>query len=179
MSAAAASVQLVLMAAVFPLWVAAGLADWACHRRTRIERTSGLAENLFHWFLLAQMGLAMLAVALLQVDAAILLLVAAAFLAHELTVFIELRYVVPRRQVSPIEQMVHSFMEILPLAVLALLAVAHWDQVLPLLGQAPPDWSLRRKEQPWPPAYLWSAFAAALLFNVLPLAEETRRCLRS
>jgi hypothetical protein len=177
-SAAAASVQLVLMYAVFPLWVAAGLADWACHRHTRIEGTSGLRENLFHWLLLAQMGAAMLAVALLEVNTAILLLVLAAFLAHEFTTWIELQYVVPLRPVGPSEQMVHSFMEILPLAVLGLLAVAHWDQVLALLDQAQPDFSLRGKEQPWPPAYLWSAFAAALAFNLLPMAEETLRCVR-
>src|SRR5690606_8474458 len=62
---------LLLMYAVFPLWVAAGLADWSCHRRTRIEHTSGLAENAFHWALLAQVGLAALAVALLEVNAAV------------------------------------------------------------------------------------------------------------
>ena len=31
-----------LMYGVMPLWIVAGLADWWCHRRTGIERTSGL-----------------------------------------------------------------------------------------------------------------------------------------
>lgn len=176
---AAATAQALLMAAVFPLWVAAGLADWACHRRTRIEHTAGLPENAFHWALFGQMGIAVLAIGLLEVNAAVLLLVFAAFLAHELTTYVELRYAVPRRTVGPLEQMVHSFMELLPLVALALLAVMAWDDVRALFGAGEPDFSLRPKEQPWPAAYLLGAAAAGVVFNVLPLAEETVRCWRN
>jgi|SRR5688572_21407203 len=170
------SARILLMYVLFPLWVAAGLADWACHRRTRIEQTSGLRENLFHWLLLGEVGVAMLAVALLEVNAAILLLVFAAFLAHELTTWIELQYTVPLREVGPTEQMIHSFMELLPLLALALLAVQNWSQVLSLLDESMPDFGLRWKEEPWPAAYLWGALAAAVVLNFLPLAEETWRC---
>src|SRR6185369_15484348 len=156
-----------------------GAADWYCHRRTRIESTTGLKENLFHWLLLAEIGVAMLAVALLEVNAAILLLVFAAFLAHELTVWIELQYAVPLREVGPTEQMIHSFLELLPLLSLALLAVQHWGQVTSLLDEAMPDFGLRWKDEPWPSPYLWSAFAGAALFNGLPLAEESWRCWKS
>ena len=171
--------ELVLMAAVIPLWVLAGLVDWWCHRRTAIERTSGWRENAFHWLLLAQVGIALLTVALLEIDAAVLLLVLAAFLMHEASTFIELRYVVPLREVRPLEQMVHSFMEILPLVVLALLAVLRWDQVAALAGAGAPDFSLRAKGEPWPAAYLASLALAVLLLNVLPLAEEGVRCWRA
>lgn len=37
---------------------------------------------------------------------------------HELTVHWDLHFSVPRREVGPFEQMVHSFMELLPLAPL-------------------------------------------------------------
>src|SRR6478735_11743525 len=160
--------RLVLMYVVFPVWVAAGLADWACHRRTRIESTSGIRENFFHWLLLAEIGVAMLAVALLEVNAAILLLVFACFLAHELTTWIELQFVSPLREVTPTEQMIHSFLEMLPLLSLALLAVGHWGQVLSLLDESMPDFGLRFKDEPWPSAYLWAAFGAAAVFNGLP-----------
>ena len=129
--------RLLTMALVVPLWIAAGLVDWACHRRTRIESTSGLAENLFHWVLLAEGGVALLSAALLEGSAAVLLMVFAAFLAHELTTYVELRYTVPRREVRPFEQMVHSFMELLPLVMLALLAAMQWDQVVALVHGAP------------------------------------------
>jgi hypothetical protein len=178
MSAAGAA-EALLMFAVVPLWIAAGLVDWACHRRTGIERTSGWPESVFHWILFAQGGVVLLAAAFLEVTAGVLLLVSAAFLAHEATAWIELRQVVPLREVRPAEQMVHSFMEILPLAVLALLAVIAWDQARALFGAGVADFDLRAKALPWPPAYLLAAGASVLAFNALPLAEEAVRCLRA
>jgi hypothetical protein len=166
-------VRWILMAGVIPLWILAGLADWACHWRTRIERTSGLTENIFHWVLLGEAGVAVLAAALLEPTAGVLLLVFAAFLAHELTTWVELRYTAPLREIQPVEQMVHSFMEMLPLVMLALLAVVQWE------GLRTPDWDLRAKGDPWPPEYLAGAALAVLLFNVLPMAEEGVRCWRA
>lgn len=171
--------RLLLQYAVVPLWIGSGLLDWWCHRRTGIERTSGLPENAFHWVLLAEGGVALLAAALLEVNAAVLLLGAAAFLAHELTTCLELRYTVPRREVRPFEQMVHSFMELLPLLLLALLAVMRPDQVLAPIDGAAPDFSLRPKNEPWPLSYLAAMFIAVLALNLLPLAEETLRCWRA
>ena len=36
-----------LMYFVMPLWLAAGFADYLCHRATHIERTSGWKESSF------------------------------------------------------------------------------------------------------------------------------------
>src|SRR3712207_5561385 len=127
--------ELVIMVVVIPLWIGAGLADWRCHRRTRIQDTSGLPENVFHWFLLAGAGLGLLATSLLETNAGVLLLVFAGCLAREVTTFVELGYTVTLRDVRPFEQMVHSFMELLPLVLRALLAVGHWGQVQALFGQ--------------------------------------------
>ena len=33
---------------LYPLWLAAGAADYLCHRRTHIERTSGAVESWLH-----------------------------------------------------------------------------------------------------------------------------------
>lgn len=175
----AAAAELVLMAVVVPLWVLAGLADWWCHRRSAIERTSGWPENVFHWVLMGEAGIALLAVALLEIDAGVLLLVFAAYLAHELTTYIELRYAVPRRAVGPLEQMVHSFMELLPLLVLVLAALMQWDQVLALFDAGDPEFAFEPKLAPWPPAYLLGAALAVAVLNVLPLAEEGLRCWRA
>ena len=168
----------ILMFLVFPLWVAAGLADWICHRRTAIERTSGLKENLLHLLMTAEVGLGMLAVALLEINAAVLLMVFAVFIVHELTVYWDLHYSTPLRQVRPFEQMVHSFLEILPLLSLLLLAAAQWDQARALFGfgSGAADISLRPKAEPLPPAFLAGGALAALLLNGVPLLEETWRC---
>lgn len=171
--------ELLVRFGVVPLWIAAGLADWACHRRSAIEHTSGLAENLFHWVLLAEGGAALLATLLLEIDAGVLLVVFAAFVAHELTTYLELRYTVPLRNVGPLEQMVHSLLEILPLVLLALLAAMAWDEVRALFGAGTPDFGLRAKAEPWPATYLLGVAAAVAAFNLLPMAEEGLRCLRA
>jgi len=174
-----AMIQPLLMYVVLPLWMITGLADWACHRRTRIETTGGLRECAFHWVMFLQMGTSTLAVLFLEINAAVLLLGAALFLAHELTVWLELRFVVSRRNVQPVEQMVHSFMEILPLAGLFLLAVLYVERTGLVSAGDGTAWTLRLKEAPLPPAYLIAVLTGATLLNVLPMTEESWRCLRA
>ena len=173
--------HLLLIVAVLPPWVLAGLADWACHRASHIATTSGLRENVLHWIMFVEVGGAVLAMALLEIDAAVLLIVAAAFVLHEATVWIDLHTTLPLRRVSALEQMVHSVQEIFPLLALALLAVAAWDQALALLGlgHAAPDWRLRGKEQPLPAWLLAAGALAVAACNVLPLAQESWACLRA
>jgi hypothetical protein len=175
----AQAAQAILMYVLVPLWIVAGTLDWLCHRRTRIQDTSGLPENAFHWLLLAEGGLVLLSIALLEVNAGVLLLAFAGFLAHELTTYVELRYTVSRRNVQPVEQMIHSFMELMPLAILALLAAMQWEQVLALLGDGTPSLDLRAKDEPWPATWLLACGVAVLALNLLPMAEETLRCLRA
>ncbi|HEY1229517.1 MAG TPA: diguanylate cyclase [Ramlibacter sp.] len=172
---------LLLVTVVYPLWVAAGLADWACHRATCIATTSGLRENLLHQLMFVQMGLAVAAMALLQINAGVLLLVAALFLLHEVTVWWDLRVSLPARCVTAFEQMVHSFQELLPLVSLLLLAAMAWDQSLALigLGTEPVDLRLRWKDDPLPPALLVGGAALAAVCNALPLAQESLACLRA
>jgi hypothetical protein len=66
--------------------------------------------------------------------------------------------------------MVHSFMELLPLAAVLLLVT---------LLQDGPEWSLRLKDDPLPAGYLAGACAAIALFNLVPLLEEAWRCRRA
>ena len=42
---------------LLPLWGIAGFFDWACHRATRIERTSGIKESLMHSLMGMQLGI--------------------------------------------------------------------------------------------------------------------------
>ncbi|MFC8248557.1 hypothetical protein [Streptomyces chartreusis] len=45
-----------LLLGVLPLWVVPGLADWWMHRRTRIERTSGVKESAVHALMMTETG---------------------------------------------------------------------------------------------------------------------------
>ena len=164
--------SLFLAYVAFPLWVAAGFADWICHLRTGIAQTSGLKENLLHLLMFGEIGVGVAAVVLLEINAAVLLLVFIVFVVHELTVYWDLNYSTLVRDVGPFEQMVHSFLEMLPLLSLALLmAVA--------ASEGPVDWSLRLKEQPLPGNYLLAGLLLVGVFNALPLLQETFSCLRA
>ena len=157
------------MYVVLPLWIVAGFVDSCCHRRTAIERTSGARESTFHLAMFMQMGGAALMALLLEPTASMLAVFAALVIAHELTVWLELRFVVGRREVVPFEQMVHSFLEILPMAGLLLLAL-----VPPADGAA----GLRLRRDPLPGPYLATVLGAALVLNLGPLLEERWRCMR-
>jgi len=159
-----------LLYVVYPAWVLAGLLDWACHRATGIAVTSGIKENLLHWLMYAEIAVGMLAVAFLEINAGVLAVVLGVFVVHELTVYWDLDWSTIRRDVGPFEQMVHSFLELLPLASLGILATIAWPHGW--------DLSLRPKEQPFPLDSLLAAGGASVLFNALPLLQETWSCLR-
>ncbi|RZL87702.1 MAG: diguanylate cyclase [Variovorax sp.] len=171
--------QLLLMYAVLPLWLASGVVDWALHRRSAIETTSGTRESALHVLMLAELGIPVLAVLWLEINAGVLALCVAGFVLHELTVYADLRWSVTRRNISPLEQMVHSAQEMLPLVGLALLAVAHWGQAQALIGSGAgsADFAPRLKSVPIPGAYLVSALAGSAVVAALYL-EELARCLR-
>jgi hypothetical protein len=169
--------QALLMYVIFPLWVGAGLADWWCHRRTAIETTTGLRESLTHIVLFGQMALGGLAILFLEINMAALALLSALFLSHELTTWWELRWVRGQRELRAGEQMIHSFLELLPLFVLLSLLVLHFERFGPW-QQAEP-WRWQWKATPLPPAYLLLSCGAVFALNLLPLLEELRRCWRA
>lgn len=169
-----------LMYFIVPLWLAAGVADWLIHRRAGIEHNAGPKESMLHLLMLAEMGLPVLAVLFLQVNALVLLFMIAAFLVHEATAMWDVSYAVTRRVVTPLEQHIHSFLEMLPLMALSMVALLHWPQFTALLGIGPEtaDFSLRWKESPLPRYYVLWLMAAIVLFELLPYGEEFLRTLR-
>ena len=88
----------------------------------------------------------------------------------------ELRYVVQLRNVRPSEQMVHSFLEVIPLALIAVIAVDVAIQVR-VSGSA---WtfSLRSFGAIGPVRILAPCGAAGLLLVLGPFTEEALRCYR-
>jgi hypothetical protein len=174
------AVQFSLLYAVPPVWLAASLADWACHRYSRIERTAGVKESLIHLLLLSEMGLPVLATVFLEITSPVILLMIAAFLIHEVTTYADLRIATCEREVTPTEQMVHSFMEKMPLIGIWLVIMLREEELRALLGAAPrsPDFSLRPKEQPLPVWYRAGLLAAIALLGGIPYVEELWRTLR-
>ncbi|NOV22619.1 diguanylate cyclase [Cupriavidus necator] len=172
--------RLVLMYGLVPLWLLAGLGDWLCHRATQIERNAGVAESLLHMLMLAEVGLPLLLVLFLEVNALVIAVVLAALVVHEVTAWWDVHYASTRRHIAPVEQHMHSLLEVLPLAAASYVVVLHWDQFLALFGRGtePARLALALKAEPLPPVYLAGLLVAVVLLAGLPYLEELWRCVR-
>lgn len=162
-----------------PLWLLAGFGDWLCHRITHISETSGIKESLLHILMLAEMGLPMLAALLLEINALVIGLMILGFLAHETTVLWDLRYTTGKRRILPGEQVIHSYQELIPLMLLTLVILLHWEQFIALVtlnGRA--EFWLEWKRDPLSPGYLSVLLAGTAVLVVLPFMEELWRCYR-
>jgi hypothetical protein len=156
---------------VFPLWLAAGGADWLCHRRTHIERTSGPRESLLHLLLFLEIAIPAVLALWLEINALMLALMAAGVLAHMLTSWWDTAFAQPRRYIAPIEQHVHSWLEMLPLFALVMIALLHASQLAEL------RWQLTAREHPVAPAWRW-AVLLGLTAGLAFILEEGWRGLR-
>jgi len=165
---------------VMPLWLLAGIADWACHRATEIEKTSGTKESLLHLMMFVEVGIPLLAAIFLEINSLIILLMIVAFFVHEATALWDVSYAVAQREVTPIEQHIHSFLEMIPLMAMLMVISLNWQDFTALFGMADQsaDFSLRWKTPPLPTGYRLTLFAAILLLVIIPYIEEFVRTLR-
>jgi hypothetical protein len=111
----------------YPLWLLAAGLDYLCHRRSRIEHTAGLKESYLHLWQFACMVLLVLATALFVATGLILGLQCLLLLAHTLLSYVDVRYSQPRRHISALEQHVHGFLVVLPIAAIAVVATLEWQ----------------------------------------------------
>jgi hypothetical protein len=170
----------ILVYVVLPLWVLAGFADYLCHRATQIEHANGVKESTIHWLMLGEVGVPLLMAVFLKIDALVMLVMIVALIAHEITGQIDLQLAMRTRNVTAVEQQIHSFLEILPFTAMLLVFILHWNQMLALFGAGPEhaDFGIAFKQMPTfaelgPPAI---AFA---LFAIFPYVEEFIRGLRA
>ena len=161
---------------VFPLWLVAGFADYCCHRVTRIEATTGRAESSLHAVQYVQIVAGVALALFLEVTSLVLVVVIALALLHLATGYLDIAYTTGRRYISPVEQHVHSYMEILPLGATALLMVLYWSPFAAIFGDAG-SWSVTRRQQALPTGAVASV-AVGLALAGLAIAEEYWRCAR-
>ena len=155
-----------------PAWLLAGGADWLCHRRTHIERTSGPRESLLHLLLYAEIAVPTVLGLWLEITAGTLLVFATGVTAHMFTSWWDTSFAQPRRHIAPIEQQVHSWLEMLPLFALVIVVVLHIDAI------AEPRWILRARAQPLGDVWRFGV-PLLLLLGAGPIVEEYLRGLRA
>jgi hypothetical protein len=172
-------VRAYLMYVLLPIWIATGLGDWWCHRRSKLELTTGVPESISHLAMLVQVGVATLAALFLEINAAIIALAFVALVLHAMTAWWDVRFAVGRRHISAFEQHMHAYLEVLPLMAVSCMVFLHWSQFVALFSAGDADFSLRLKDEPLPTLYLSSVLIAVLLLNVIPFVEELWRALRA
>lgn len=158
---------LLLGAGVLPLWLLAGLCDYVVHVRSRIVETSGLPESSLHLLQTVEIGVPMLAILVLDVNALVLLVASAGVIAHCITAYADLRCAAQLREVGAFEQYVHAFLIALPIVALALVMILHWP-AFAALWQGSASWGLQWKQPPWDAAVVAAVLTASLLTGVLP-----------
>lgn len=166
-----------LLNIVMPVWLAAGVADWLCHRASSIERTTGPKESAMHILMLTEAAVPVLGGMFLEITSPVLALMIVALLLHDATALWDVSYAITKREVTPIEQHVHSFLEMVPMMAVSFIAVLHWPQALALFGFGPnrPDWSLRWKQRPLPTRYTVAMLSAQVMLEWGPYLEELSR----
>lgn len=179
MSDPALLVRNYLLYLILPLWVLAGLTDYFLHKRTRIEENSGTKESVLHVLQLGEAGIPVIVALLFEINALIIGLMLVALIVHEATALWDVTYAHTRRYISPLEQHVHSFLEVLPIMAVSFVTVLYWNQFLALFSLGPdvPRLVVEPKLNPLPSSYLISLFSAIAVFIAIPYSEELWRCI--
>lgn len=156
---------------IYPLWLLAGAVDYLCHRRTDIELTSGSVESWFHLLQFLTLLIAIAAGALLEPNALVFGVMVVAVLAHSVLAHLDVSYTDGQRYISPFEQLVHGFMDVLPLVAVAIFGVLHWQEISAGLSGA--SLTLLRADS----SRVWLLASFTTLAGV-PILEELARTLR-
>jgi hypothetical protein len=159
---------------LYPLWLLAGAGDYLAHRRTDIAHTSRSTESWLHLAQFLCIAAVFVPAVLFEITRVVWIWMLAAVLLHSLLAYIDVSYTDGRRYISPFEQHVHGYLEVVPLMAVALLGIAHWPQIAAADGFA----MIVREAGDGAPArhVLLASFA---ILAGLPIVEELIRTLRA
>jgi hypothetical protein len=162
---------------ILPVWVIAGAWDWWCHKKTKIEQTSGLKESIIHSIMGVQVGLPILACLIYEVN----VLCFFVLITHEYVAHQDIVFATPRREISHWETHAHSYLSTVPFYLIGLIVVRRWETFVKMITF---DWSgemglvLRAEPIGGTPYYLPYYLGFAFCVGVLPYVEENIRCWR-
>jgi hypothetical protein len=150
-------------------WLVAGTGDFLCHRVTDLPHTSGVAESALHLLQLILLGSGMVLAMAFETTPLISLVLILLVMAHAAAGYVDTRTAfVRRRVILPIEQHLHSVLDMAPIVALANLLIATWPAAIDGGWHA----TLRTPALPWE---LWCAvLLPATLLCVVPALLELR-----
>lgn len=154
-------------------WLLAGFTDFACHRRTDLPHTSGLAESVLHIVQLSLLGLGICLALAFEIDTPVLAALCLLVAIHATVGYLDTKVAWPRRDIRPAEQHVHSVLDMAPIVALAAVIA------LNLYAITGPAWRLRLRE-PALPLSAWAlVLGPALVLCWLPALVELRAAWRA
>ena len=138
--------------------------------------SGGLCESLLHILMFAEGALPLALTLLAETNPLVVSTLAASAVVHETTANWDLRIAHDSdRDISALEQQVHTALEVIPFLVCLLSALRMRSKPDTAEGR----WRLRRKTQPLPAAYVATVLLATGVIGVLPHLEELWRCIRT
>lgn len=151
------------------IWLSAGLADFACHWRSDLPHTSGVAESAAHLVQLLLLAIAIVLGLAFRMNSLCALLVGVLVALHAVVGYVDTWFAFHRgRTVSPVEQHIHSILDMAPPIALAWWIVTTWPAAI--AG----DWALGLRQ----PGLGWEAWglvlAPAAMLCTLPALWEFR-----
>ncbi len=141
--------------------------DFGLHRARSIEATSGLEESGLHLAQIAILGAATLLWLSFRSSQPLFLILLALVFVHAITGYWDTRVAYPKRAIRPLEQHVHSILDLAP-----------WIAIGAVYWAMPDTHVVTGLAFERAPVALWLfATVPALLLTVLPALIELRRCL--
>jgi hypothetical protein len=168
-----------LLYVCLPLWVIFGFADYLCHRASSIETTTSVRESLLHAIMGIQVGLAIFLGLFFKINVLMLLLILAVLVFHEVVAHWDVKLARDARRISMAEAHAHSFLEVIPFVIVALVVLLHWPDFLDLITL---HWAgsltLTTRPPPGGAGYIPAYFGLMMALGIVPYAEEMWRCWR-
>lgn len=154
--------------AFYLTWLVAGFTDFMLHRRTDLPHTSGLHESAFHLLQLALIGAALASCLLFEMGRSVAVLLVALVSLHAVCGYLDTRWAFRRRMLSPMEQHIHSVLDMAPIVGLAWVTAATWPAAI--TG----GWNVTPRQPALDPGVWFAVLLPALLLCVVPAALEFR-----
>lgn len=168
-----------VMYGCLPLWLIMGAIDYYCHRKSKIEETTGIKESIYHAIMGVQVGIPIFLGLYFEINVMVFLIMFVVLILHEWVAHHDVLYALNVREISILETHVHSFLEVLPFVIVALIAIINWQSFVDLITF---NWAgnmgIELKHKPISARYIGGYFAFMMVADVAPFAEEFFRCWR-
>jgi hypothetical protein len=150
-------------------WLAAGAGDFLRHRRTDLPHTSGVAESASHLVQLALLALAIIVGLAFEMGRAIALLLLVLVVVHAAVGYWDTQVAFNRRRVvAPLEQHIHSVLDMAPWIALGWAIATTWP------AAASDGWDVALRRPPLPVAVWLAMLLPATVLSVAPALLEFR-----